>query len=264
MTLSALQLLNLSYLWTGHTLETRRGSAEGNRRPRNSDSMMKEFCNRDEKLPSISFSPEPWGLQPASGSSSHAKIPENLLPGVVQVKMKQLETIIGTTRQQREGWKKIKWKSLLSVCMLEQSVLVWSLVFQLSLSLSSFSRLVKFFLLWRRRVLAWKNVGNADWERLAWWGTLTERERKREVTSHVQLWGLGIHVQWLHAPQRDNVENYRKATGSGNVYQFTSNTDKSKMYFHFCFNFSFAFSNHVVNEWITAVKIHFGLSRQTG
>lgn len=148
--------------------------------------------------------------------------------------------------------------------MLEQSVFVWSLVFQLSLSLSSFSRLVKFFLLWRRHVLALKNVGNADWERLAWWGTLTERERKREVTSHVQFWGLGIHVQWFHAPQRDNVENYRKATGSVNVYQFTSNTDKSKMYFHFCFNFSFAFSNHVVNEWITAVKIHFGLSRQTG
>lgn len=36
------------------------------------------------------------------------------------------------------------------------------------------------------------------------------------------------------------------------------------MYFHFCFDFSFAFSNHVVNEWITAVKIHFGPSRQTG
>lgn len=53
--------------------------------------MMKEFCNRDEKLPSISFSPEPRGLQPASGSSSHVKIPENLLPGVVQVKMKQLD-----------------------------------------------------------------------------------------------------------------------------------------------------------------------------
>lgn len=72
--------------------------------------MMKEFCNRDEKLPSISFSPEPRGLQPASGSSSHVKIPENLLPGVVQVKMKQLDTIIGTTRQQTEGGKKFHFE----------------------------------------------------------------------------------------------------------------------------------------------------------
>lgn len=72
--------------------------------------MMKEFCNGDEKLPSISFSPEPRGLQPASGSSSHVKIPESLLPGVVQVKMKQLETSIGATRPQTEGGKKFHFE----------------------------------------------------------------------------------------------------------------------------------------------------------
>lgn len=67
--------------------------------------MMKEFCKRDEKPPSTSSWPEPRGLQPASGSSSHVKIPQNLLPGVVQVKLKQCETIIGATGQRMEAGK---------------------------------------------------------------------------------------------------------------------------------------------------------------
>lgn len=193
-----MQTVTLSYLITsspGHTLETRRSSTEV--ALSSSPSMMKGFCNSDEELPPISFSPEPTGLQPASAKSPRQ--PSSWCGASPN------ETIQSSywNNQRRVKCFILKYKKSIDrhCCLFTWGRSRREFGFLVNLVLfSSFNRLVKCFLFPPRRIL-WRMSGmqtESGWRDETRW--VREREMKQEITSHVHIWGLGLHVQRFHAP----------------------------------------------------------------
>lgn len=140
------------------------------------------------------------------------KIPDNLLPSVVQVRMKQLKAYNNrtTNRGVKSFMLKYKNSSEYQCC-----------VFTWRRSRCEFSFTVNpvpFFLQPCREVLPltvkthpWKNVENADWDWLARWGTLRERGKYNEKWLHTfksEAWGYTCNDFTHHSKTR--VENYRK------------------------------------------------------